>query len=349
MTSVIPTGTCGGGVDVPGSPGTPGTVTPATRAYFEVRGGDISTGGGFADAADVCPTTAPGYISPATGYSASSGRYDYAGGIRAYGTQNGSPARGSSSDFGALALGLDIGNPNGPIGFFSRHNELFAGISYLPGSLSGNMGGYLSPSGPSSAHCVSDYFTKTRQPGVAINPFGGGSVTGKSGVYESNSDITLTASTITSGQRLTLYVSGNVTIDGNIAYTNSWNPINRASVPYFTLIVKGNITLTNNTTRLDGFYVAQPQGTTFTGIFNTCDNFCPSQLIVNGAVIAQEVQLNRAHGTMGPCEPASPTCALISQNPAEIFNYAPSLLIGLPELNPTYNTTEAEFSLPPVF
>lgn len=80
LTQFIPTGTCGGGVDVPGSPGTPGGGTPATRAYFEVRGGDISTGGGFADAADVCPTTAPGYISPATGYSDTSGRYDYAGG-----------------------------------------------------------------------------------------------------------------------------------------------------------------------------------------------------------------------------------------------------------------------------
>jgi hypothetical protein len=336
----------GGQISLPSlnNPCPEASVTPASRAYFEVRGADISAGGGFANPAGVCPTTAPGYVSPATGYSSGSGAYDYAGGIRAYGNQNG--ARGSSAEYGALSLGLTIGSPNGPIGFFSRHNEVFANTGVPGAPNGGNLGGYLSPSGPSSAHCVDDLFTKTRLAGVTPSPFSGSTVTGlASGQYEATGDITLHASNIGVGQRLTLYVDGNVTIDGNIFYASNWNPTDRLSVPYFTLIAKGNITLTSGVNQLDGLYVAEPTSGQ-DGIFSTCNDFCPNQFILNGAVIAQQLALTRAHGTLGPL---AADINNLTTNPAEVFNFTPAMVIGLPYFNPTYNGLQALFSLPPVF
>jgi len=341
----------GGAISLPSLsvPCPAGSITPATRAFFEVRGSDISTGGGFSDANSVCATTAPGYVSPATGYSSTSGRYDYAGGVRAYANPN--AGRGSQAQYGLLSLGLTIGSPNGPIGFFSGHNEVFANTGVPNAPNGGNLGGYLSPSGPTSAHCVDDFFTKTRLTDSTPAAFSGNSITGlASGQYQANGPITLTSAgcgspSVGVGKQITLYVDGDVTINNNICYAKQWDPTNRANVPYFALIVHGNITLTSGVSQLDGLYVAQPSSS-FNGIFNTCSDFCPNQLIVNGAVIAQQVSLNRAHGTLGPLDADVNN---ISSQPAEIFNYVPSMIIGTPNFNPLYNSLEALFSLPPVF
>lgn len=346
----LPGGDCGNG-----NTGERGEVTPGTRPYFEVRAGDIATGGGFADATDICPTNAPGYISPATGYSATSGRYDQAGGIRSYARLT-PDARGSSSDLGVLSLGLVLGpaTDSNPTGFFSRKNAMFAnsGVPNSPGGSpagTSNLGGYLSPNGATQAHCVNDFYTKTRIAGTTPTTLAGNSlsVTGLPTLqYAHIGDLTLNASTIATGQRVTLYVDGNVTIDGNITYSRQYDPTDRRNVPYFSLIVSGDITLTSGVSQLDGLYVAQPRTANDGGTFKTCDVFCPGQLIVNGAVIAQSVQLTRAHGTMGPLDADINNVTI---NPAEIFNYAPSLLIGLPNFNPLNNGIEALFSLPPVF
>jgi hypothetical protein len=77
--------------------------------------------------------------------------------------------------------------------------------------------------------------------------------------------------------------------------------------------------------------------------------------VVNGAIIAQQVDLLRTAGSMGPCEAASPTCSLIGNGPAEVINYVPSMVIGMPNLLqdnagaiiPT--GVEGIFNLPPVF
>jgi hypothetical protein len=39
----------------------------------------------------------------------------------------------------------------------------------------------------------------------------------------------------------------------------------------------------------------------------------------------------------------------LTTNPAELFNYVPSMIIGTPNFKPLANTIEALFSLPPVF
>jgi len=136
-----------------------------------------------------------------------------------------------------------------------------------------------------------------------------------------------------------------VTITGNINYAKVFDPNNQSSIPYFTLIARGNITVAGNVTNLDGLYVAQPNGGS-SGIFSTCDSFCTSQLVVNGAVIAQHAELLRAHGTL---DQPSPDVNGVGPNPAEIFNYVPSMVIGSPMLNSQFGTLEGIFNLPPVF
>ena len=164
-------------------------------------------------------------------------------------------------------------------------------------------------------------------------------------------------------------------ITGNITYGVGWDPNLPSTIPYFTLIVKGNINIGSNVTRLDGLYIVQPvintsTGTVSKGVFNTCrfvganpaqvtdfatiSSSCRvNKLIVNGAVIAQQVKLLRSSGTLSSA-PANEN-AITSTNVAEVFNFTPSLLISNPafaKLNGgalITNTQQSLFNLPPVF
>jgi hypothetical protein len=85
-------------------------------------------------------------------------------------------------------------------------------------------------------------------------------------------------------------------------------------------------------------------------VFATCttgaSDHCNSQLVVNGAVIAQHVELLRAHGTLDAPSGAN---SGIGSSPAEIFNFTPSLIIGNPAFASQFGKSEILFSLPPVF
>lgn len=307
-------------------------LTPSTRPFFQVWGGDIFTGGSFNDVNQNCPSTFPDYISPQT----APGNDANYGGIKAY--ANTSTGHGSATDFGAVALGLIADKPPS-IGFLSHYT--FANSGSFPGNSSG---GYLNS--VRQAHCVTDFFDTTQNSPASIGPPNSMlDLTGSStDQYIVGSQVNAFAGgSVGSGQHITLYVNGDVTIIGNITYGN-WNRDDSSSAPYFALIVKGNITLGAGVTRLDGLYVAQPTatGSGTGGDFNTCDNFCNQQLIVNGSVVAQHIQLLRSFGTLS-------TGSTLPSKPAEIFNYLPSMLIGAPNLNPLYNSTQTLISLPPVF
>lgn len=342
---------------------------PSTKPYFEVRGADLSTGGGFRDIDETCPGTGSNYyVSPSTGWTSSSGPYDYAGGVRAYSIQNppGGP-RGSLTQYGDLSLGYTIGSPNGPIGFYSVHGQMFANTGVPNAPNGGNLGGYLNPTAVSSAHCQEDFFTNQRinpsPPSLPSNSLATGisscpvdSDTGSNRCeYQAPGGITISATTIPVNYQITIYVDGDVTIDGNILYDKTWDATKQYSIPYLAIIARGSITVTHNATELDGLYVAQPSND-FNGKFSTCgsNDFCPLQLVVNGAVIAQKLELNRVHGTLskdlnsdanGLCAPFAPS----NCPPAEIFNYSPSMLMGRPDFSPLYTSIEALFNLPPVF
>ncbi len=316
-----------------------------TLPYFQVWWGDIRAGGGFASPSG-SPSTKiigscggggdPVYISPAAGSAGGS----EAGGIRAF--ARASSRIGSQVDFGALAMGSIDGSAGGPIGFFSgdgvNGNPAFANTT-------GQMGGYLNGSAP--LFCQKDFFDDTQSNPTASSGDLQTDINNCSGrcQYLSNTGLTIGAASLPAGKQVTLYVNGNVTISGNINYPVSFSTNPVSSIPYLTIIAQGNITLTAGVTHLDGLYIAQPTNAG-NGIFQTCNNVCTSQLVIDGAVIAQHMEPLRSYGTLD--QPPSDVNG-VGNKPAEIINYVPSMVIGAPAFAAYYGQTEGLFSLAPVF
>jgi hypothetical protein len=275
------------------------------------------------------------------------------GGLRAFSSPG---SKGASADLGVDALGEIYKDTSALMGFYSGVGAVFANVipSSNPDLTNTSYGGYLNTNAQS--HCVPDFFDTTHTGSDLSNlpTFSGGPLDGLSGQYQAAGGVTITRSNISNGQQTTIYVDGDVTIDGNITNATNWDPTNPHDVPFLTIIAKGNITLTSNVTQVDGLFIAQPTVTDNDinnysgGQFNTCDDFCPQQLTVNGAVIAQEIHLLRANGTLnGPSVPNN-----LTANPAEIFNYTPAMVIGVPAFRQSQtlnNILEGLFSLPPVF
>jgi hypothetical protein len=94
---------------------------------------------------------------------------------------------------------------------------------------------------------------------------------------------TLNASTVQSG-RGTLYVNGDLTINGNInySYAPSYGSVNL--IPNLGIVVKGNITIAGNVTQIDASLYA-------TGKIKTCSSYpggtsCNQKLIIRGKMAA---------------------------------------------------------------
>lgn len=152
-----------------------------------------------------------------------------------------------------------------------------------------------------------------------------------------------TPATIPNGRHIVIYVNGNLRINDNIILNNSgWTSLN--NIPSLTVVVKGNIYVQPNVTRLDGVYIAQPTSDvdevnpTTGGYFYTCGSganppsvtaglmsdttggCADNKLTINGSIIALGIKLYRAFGDLGAAinnEPAS------SANIAEVFQYSP--------------------------
>lgn len=324
----------------------PVSTTAYTQPYFQAWSGDVSAGGGFASPSGSpainqlgsCGTAADSpYISPTVSGDPNSG------GIRAFGKL--SSNRGSRTDFGAIAMGQIPGSAAGDIGFFSADNV--SGNRPVFANNTGNMGGYLNGGAPTSG-CFKDFFTDTQ---LSPSNSSGNLQTDIDGCadrcqYISNSaNYTIGSINFPAGKQVTLYVDGNVTINGDINYAKSFDPTNQANIPYLAIVARGNIVVTGNVRLLNGLYIAQPTGST-NGVFATCDDVCNQQLVVNGAVIAQHVELLRSHGTLSA---PSPDTNGVGGNPAEIFNFVPSMIIGAPAFATQFGTLEGLFSLSPVF
>lgn len=352
--------------------------------YFKVYSGDVSAGGAFQNSDGSCDVNDPRkYIDPANN-SAKVGS-KYYGGIRAYAypyyNVNGMP-KGSSVDFAAFALGLINGkstNSFPPYGFYSdaanpstastNNSNVFdfANQDLLGGLMAGNSSSY--------AHCAPDYYDITMN-GAANR--GAGTVydlfqqNGQQSFTQAGAPLNI-INTGTINSQLTVYVQGDVYISSNITYNPAGWGFNMNSdsgnfgsnnAPYFALIVKGNIYIDPSVNRLDGFYIAQPSKSDGSdGIIATCapggteanpaqiSQNCNSQIVFNGAVAAQHVHLLRSYGNAsaaatsesGPYNPSS------SYNAAEIFNFAPSIVLGQPDFNSQPSAIQNLNSLPPVF
>ncbi len=314
---------------VVGSRGYEACVQVVRKPYVKVFGGDISAGNGIANAAGTCTSTAasivgwnkrgPSYAGAGVQYAAFA-----VGAIR-------DVATASTNTAGAAApSGLAFANTgtNGATGLF--------GGSYgqLP--------------------CMRNYYAS--RPSITKPlPATVGSIVA-SGVYASDTDVTLGGGIVGPGTRATVYVDGNVYVTGNITYGGSWTP---ASVPLFRLIVRGNIYIDRSVTQLDGFFVAQPKNPGTGGTLYTCATSaaplvpsaslaatCGNLLTVNGGVAAERILLLRAHGSLSQSGQFDP---YTSTTMAEKFNFSPALWIAQPaDEQPDMPRYDSITALPPI-
>jgi hypothetical protein len=242
----------------------------------------------------------------------------------------------------------------------------------------GNSGGAVPPSGLAFANtstniangrfggslgstpCVADYYSR-RPAAPPSPPTGSGAITAMTtGVYGANSNQYFSGSAlIDPGERITVYVDGDVYINANVMYNGSWTS---ATIPSFQLIARGDIYIDRATTRLDGLYVAQPRSNGTKGTIYTCASTipslytplpltgtlasqCSSKLTVNGAFVAKQVQLLRTVGTLRQSNAAETQA---SGNIAEVFNFGPALWMAQPPVPAGTADYDAISTLPPI-
>ena len=301
-------------------------VQVAAKPFVSVRGGDVSAGGGVETLAN-CSTTNSGAAIIGWNRGAANGY------------------QGAGVQFAAYALGtiLDVATSQGngagaaatPIGLS------FANTTTTPAA--GRFGGSFG-----SVPCVSDHYGTLPAAHSTINSTSVSAALA-SGVHFRSGDLTLTSGAIDPGRKISVYVNGDVYINGNVTYANSgtWSSKN---VPLFRLVVSGDIYIAPGVSQLDGLYVAQSQNGTTGGVIHTCATglrapvdltslagSCGTQLVVNGSFTARQVRLLRTYDS------------LRSGNAAEIFNYSPALWIAQPaDISTGVEWYDSITSLPPV-
>jgi|GEM_PF-1911450 len=335
----------------------PPTATVVYKPYPKIYNGDVGAGGCFGSAA----------CSPA------------GGGIYGFTRISGGYYGGASGELGVLAL-LSVNQ------FFSSGNRASVPPDNGPprGSTFANIGGagdatYGGALGGSGMR-ITDYFNDTRDTSLGSSTFVSGTFAAglKQYVYPSG---TLGAQTIPVGSQLAIYVDGNLYINGNITMASGTTLQN---MPYFALIVRGNIYIAPGVSRLDGLYVAQPHsGSVATeGRIYTCASglntlylstqllgSCATPLAINGAVVAQRIKFLRTinsvkDSTLNNAAPSGeiPNFAdgSASGNGAntkasEVINFSPELFIAPSPLKDpnavsasTTNKYDAYYSLPPL-
>ncbi len=310
-------------------------VTVAGKPYIKVFGGDLSAGAGQATgpAGTTCTDNAnAGIIS----WNQRAGSYAGAG------AQYAAYAMSAITDFSS-AQNLSGGAPE-PIGLS------FANTSSNIGS--GGFGGSYG-----SVGCIADYYS--RMP-ATTSPLPANVSSMTNGAYFSNSGVSLTGGNVNPGNKISVYVNGDVYITSDITYPGSWN---MGNIPLFELVVKGNIYVSSNVHRLDGVYIAQRNGASG-GTIYTCAtsaapitltngafyNTCNSKLTVNGAFVAGSIELDRTKASLKQSSTGETSDANGNgTNGAEVFNFNPSLWMVQPlDTSGTVDNYDAITSLPPV-
>lgn len=296
------------------------TVNIGTRPFFIVRNGDVTAGIPIAG----CTGWGAGIASP----------------VLTSWNQVTNPNVGAGTNLATFSRGLINGvasaqnrtNPSPPIGLSFANTILFG--SLFGGSLADGI-----------IPCPTDYYDTlknvTASPIVStIDVAAIVAAIGTNPAWYSNGSLTITTFSplpIPLGKRPIIYVNGDAYITagtGSIKLSSGATTIE--DMPNFYLVVKGNIYISRNITRLDGVYIAQPDSLGNRGVIYTCSNSTvngpPSvadlndavtgckknTLTVNGAFIAKELKLYRSIGTLS------------ANNPAEIFNATPATWLATP-------------------
>jgi hypothetical protein len=326
------------------------SISTAFKPYLKAFGADVWAGGGFNNT--TCPSNA---------------------GINAFAQGSGTAYSGSSGQFGVTAL-MQIN------GFYSASTRTPSAPLAPKGDTFSNTAGSATYGGAfgGSGICTIDYFNETKNsPGPSGNLVAAtaSAPAGKSQYNLISTNIAPADVTVPIGKQIAVYVTGNVYIDHNIRYDTAGRGNNKNNIPYLAVIVLGNIYIAPNVTQLDGLYVAQPpvgaeatQGRIYTcgkngSFFATNEineNCSANQLVVNGALIAQQVKFMRTFkslkdSTVG--EKPSNFGTGQGTNAAEVINYSGEMFMApSPLKDPDDNAAtvgadkyDAVFSLPPVF
>jgi hypothetical protein len=289
-------------------------VVIAKTPYVHFQGNDVWAGGGFADVNPACNTSSK---------ITTSAHALKDGSIAGSGVEYGAFALGKITNFGSA--GRAIVNPAAATGkmlTFSNVNNT-------------NLGFYGAPQ-----HCINDYIAAYSGTPVTTQP-GTIDVNQGSGTYQINGAHSFHGNIPNSSHQIWL-VNGDVTIDDNIAYSDSYNSV--GEIPSLVIISTGNIFVKANVKQMDGLFVAK-------NTFNTCSdapagnlstNDCKEQLVINGSVIAGTLTLLRTHGAEGGDDNARKT-------PAEIFNFNAEMYLrsALNGSSSTTLRTVDEKDLPP--
>lgn len=359
--------------------GLPALAATATKPYFKTFGADVLSGGWFNSGTNCDTSTGSRYQDP--NYSDSSSGFaadPRTGGILSYAKKDGAgnSTGGASSQYSAFALGIIEGSDPESYGFYSAGGQTASAptlrnlLSFAnEGSSASLWGGKFDGSSRHLSNCIPDYYAKLPSPAPpALSSL---SSSTSSGTYTAaagtGTNYTLNSSAVVlkKGAKITIYVDGNVYIGGDIIY--ELDKVD--NVPKFALVAKGSIYIDPNVTKLDGFYIAQPEGNTVSaddgGIWTCHANntnqllytdlgSCNRQLLVNGALVAKRVNFTRINGDVASASTSEDVLSGAIGNPkvAEVINYTPAMVTGGPFFNPLPPNglpIDSLVALPPVF
>lgn len=283
MLAVDPASETSSGV-IRGRWSAPVCVMIGKKPYVTIRNGDAWAGGSFRNTTNnTCPITSTrGFEGSTTAFT-------------------GGQAYGAYAEYGLTSLRgvTNFGSGGKPFTSGSGSSLTFRNTPLPLGEFSS-----------ATDHCLNDAlaFYGTRNSDLTIS--GSAPIANwGSGLYVTNINDTGTVTinsgapqiTLAPGRHITLIVTGDVLINKNIEFAPG-PYTNLADIPSLTVISRtGNIRVSQNVTRIDGFFQAQ-------GKFITChegdrpgaigenDAICRNPLTVNGAVTASEIVARRIHG-----------------------------------------------------
>lgn len=324
-------------------PPSPDPVVPVVlKSYFKVFNGGTTVGAGFNSGTTTCTTSGTGQVS---GFASSSPSF-----------------HGASTQYDLKAL-APVANTFYSSGGRQPASPNFKALTFANNPASGTYGG-----GYGGTSCITDYYTTTKKTGINTTIPGGVSninaidnIANPHDQIESTSgNRTISGGGLNPGDKLVIYITGNVHITSNITLATNYTTV--SDIPFFALVVKGNIMIDPTVTQLDGLYIAQPNGGTG-GIVYTCANSvttipataamyttCNRKLTFNGSVVAKNIKLLRTFGTL-LAGTAAETSSATATNTAEVFNGMPELFLANPAFKIDETSTElydSITSLPPL-
>ncbi len=337
------------------------TPSVVNRPYIRTYGGDVAAGGGFGTSCGRTDSKILSFMRPMQYHisGAPDGQSGSGGQLAAF-------ALGEIRGYTTASTRTGPPNVQEPKGLTFAHNNSAPAQSNDP-LLGGNMSG--------DGWCMPDYFSSTQfvendrknvsSSTASIDPFN--LENEKQTVRNiSGNKLRIVGSNVAQyDRRHTVYVDGDVFILNNLMYRTSYGA-GTASIPNFTLVVKGNIYIDNDVTQLDGTYIAQPDARSNSGRIYTCalessgdnpvtaptslftecgaqDNPASSprrQLTVNGSFIAQRVVLNRTGYSLRDSlfrEEANNTKA------AETFKFSPEVYLSPPVFRANSTQTSGDY------